>query len=728
LFISSQAVNADPKLYIATNKEIFSPAEKIQFQVFLISPSPKTNYSVFMELIDCWGNQVAKKMLPLNFNIASGDIDLPESVIAEFYLLYCYIVNDAGMESYSIKKIGINGNGTRTQQNIKKEYALTTYFEGGSFVAESPNNILLSCVDENDRPAIVTGKIIDHRNQVYAKFETNTQGLAKIKLNPEDKVIYYVVFKDASEQEFTSPLPVAASSGITLNVAVTETNIAYNLISYTTGDDRLPDYKIEAVYNQEIIYDAAISFQKGLSLVKEEIRKADFPAGFILFRLVDQSKKIIAQRTIYNPASKPSANFIRVVDTVNKKEVMVNLPDFISGKGYINIGFQDPGSAADVNTGFVDLSDKSLSFNDQLIAVSNPPVFMPENKNINRYLSLSGTLLNKDKIPLANSKVNLIFLYRNFEKQFLSATSDNKGKLQIDNLVFFDSVKVYYQLADKSEEKNNVFINFTITPSAGTINLNNPEITLLCAGNLKHAGNNPDSLSKDEKTLGKVEVIAEKAKTESEKFEEKYVSEQFNQTNMLRNKFDLIETPRNNDNVNVGDYIQGQIPNLKVLTGSDGSPIITSNSGGTVGVYLNDMLLDGTLSLLAGLQVKDIALIKYYSISQQPRPDGRNPFLDFRAGDGGSLYIYTKRDYSPDADKMKGLPKAQLRGYDLSSPVLYSNGPGSVFWKPDWNAENSQTIYIALPPGKTESGLHLLIEGINSHMLPYRFSQKLGFN
>jgi hypothetical protein len=121
LFISSQAVNADPKLYIATNKEIFSPAEKIQFQVFLISPSPKTNYSVFMELIDCWGNQVAKKMLPLNFNIASGDIDLPESVIAEFYLLYCYIVNDAGMESYSIKKIGINGNGTRTPQNKKKE-------------------------------------------------------------------------------------------------------------------------------------------------------------------------------------------------------------------------------------------------------------------------------------------------------------------------------------------------------------------------------------------------------------------------------------------------------------------------------------------------------------------------------------------------------------------------------------------------------------------------------
>jgi hypothetical protein len=150
-----------------------------------------------------------------------------------------------------------------------------------------------------------------------------------------------------------------------------------------------------------------------------------------------------------------------------------------------------------------------------------------------------------------------------------------------------------------------------------------------------------------------------------------------------------------------------------------------------VGVYLNDMDIENNLNQLAGLQIKDVAMIKYHTISLKPKIGLRNELTDVRGGDAGDLLIYTKQDYMPTEEKKKGLPKATVVGYTLEgkdiAPSLLPDDNGSLLWKPDWNVESGQRIFVDVPAGGLKEDAEIIIEGVNAYGAPYRFTQKLVF-
>jgi hypothetical protein len=233
-----------------------------------------------------------------------------------------------------------------------------------------------------------------------------------------------------------------------------------------------------------------------------------------------------------------------------------------------------------------------------------------------------------------------------------------------------------------------------------------------------------------EKTLNQVIVSSDKPKTNSERFADEKVSGQMKRSQFLRNEIDLIANPETIDNRSIFSYIQSRIPSLKVFYTSTGTPILQALNGGTVGVYLNDqeLPLGESLGFLSHLMVRDVAQLKYYSMSFKPKLIGGNPLTDAKASDGGDLMIYTKDDFVSD-DRTKGLQKTRVVGYDIEKPgmELQSASTGSLFWKPGWKVESGQRIFIDLPPG-AENNTEIVIEGINAYLMPYRFTQKLVFN
>lgn len=729
LLCESSAFAGNTKLHITTDKEKYNAAEIIQFQVFLLNPSAKINNTLFVELMDCNGNRLTKQMLPFSFNVSSGHIELPETGKAEFYLLYCYVNNADSMECSSVKKVFIKNNNGAQQKKASNKINVSHFFEGGTFVAESPNNILIQCTDENLNPVITKGKITNGKGNIYAVFETNDLGYAKVLLNPEDKVRYYIEVKDKNSNEGLKVVPIAAASGITLNTTITQSSIIYNLISYSGISDQLPDYRIEAVCSDTVVYDAAISFQNGLSAVKEELKRETLPQGFITFRLIDKSNKIHAQRVIYNSGPPAGNNFITVIDTVNNREAKVALPDMISGKGYIQIKIPDSASVIKNDLDFLEVSDQ-LSVNDQLIATTDEPNgFNAVNKETNRYLSLTGILQNSEKKPLKNKNVNVILLHKNLKKQYLVTKTDREGRLQIDNLIFFDTVTVYYQLADKSEEKNDVFLDLHAVPSKENSNKTLPDLNLMCG--TESTDSSISILNPDEKTLNQVTITTARDKTNSEMYADKYVSGQFKRSYALRNEIDFIKNPEAIDNRSLWNYLQSSIAGIRVVIGAQGNPEVYGTFGCTVGVYLNDMELTGggSLSFLNNLQIKDVAQVKYYSMSFKPKIIGGQVLTDIRACDGGDLFIYTKRDFNPSEEKTKGLPKTTVAGYTLEKKdyALSSDSPGYLFWMPEWNAESGQRIYVNVPLADSKKDVEIIIEGINNFSAPYRFKQKLVF-
>lgn len=668
-------------------------------------------------------------MLPFDLNASSGNINLPEKANARFYVLYCYVINGDSVETSISKKIWIQ----HKQADLNKpenNISISHFFEGGTFIAESPNNLLIRCLDGKGNPVIAKGKITDGKRNIYAVFTTDKLGYAKTILNAEDKIKYQIEIQRDNNSEIKL-LPLVSSTGLTLNIATTQSSIDYTVISYSQPGDQLPDYRIEALQNGLPVYEASITFQNGLSVVKEALKPESIPAGFICFRVLDKLNKIHAQRIIYNPGVQHASPTLIIVDTINKKEARVTLPGIISGRAYINIKTANSISNSNKESFFIENAEaETMPVNDQLIAATAlPNTYITTNEKINRNLSIQGFLTDHEKKPIKNKLVNLVIVHKNLKKDFLAGKTDKDGKIQFDNLIFYDSLTVYYQLADKSENKNNVYLELSVTPASSHFDHVVPPVHFICADEKMMV----DSIktNTDEKTLQQVEVTATREMTETQKYADKYISGQMKGSNSLRNEIDFIKNPEAIDNRSIWTYLQSSIPGIRVVIDPQGNPAVYGTFACTVGVYLNDMELTGggSLSFLNNLQIKDVAQVKFYSMSFKPKLIGGNPLTDIRACDGGDLLIYTKRDYVAGEEKTKGLPKTTIVGYTVEKPDLFSLlapvGNESLFWKANWNVESGQRILTHIPPGSEE--VEIIIEGINSFAAPYRFKQKLAF-
>jgi hypothetical protein len=745
----ASAHSGSTAIYIATDKENYVAGERMQFEILVLNQPANSSNTVFVELLDCSGNLFTKKMLPVSAGISWGSIDLPQDKSAAFYLLYCYTIEQDSVETESIKKLILNNTGGN---KAEKKASLSYFFEGGSFIAQAPNTLLISCTDENGNGLAATGRIT---NPVYANttsFETNEQGFAKITFTPENKIKYSIIANTKELGNVQQDLPLPASSGVNLSVSITDSLLSYSAYSFTANNDEL-DYKLTVLANNQPVYNASINFQLSLSVIKEDLKLKDFPEGFLTFRLTDNNNKLYAQRIIYNSVDTGGYHFVKIIDTINKRVAETAIPNYVNGNGYINVLLADTATEMHFsgelskNTGQVQVLKNStastVSMNDLLIAWKNlPGSIAPGKMNDHSFLTISGRAYNNDNKPLRNKKINLILLHKNLKKQFLAANTNNTGDFEINNLLFYDSVTVYYQLGGQSEEKNNIRITCKTSPDINSQGKEFHYLNALCAATATRSTNlkpvsiaGTDSLRKDEKTLAELVVKAAKPKTASEEYAEKNISEQHNQSNFARNEFDFIANPPVIDNTPIFQFLRGRIASLIIDISQNGDVKISTNYGGGIGVYLNDMLMDGgDLGAIANLTISDLALVRYYSVALKPREtSSKSKYAGFfgNGGDGGDLMIYTKKDFVPADPKIKTFNKTSIAGYQLELPVRKTEPtpgyPQSLYWKPDYQPRTDQIIYTTLPLGSTSNNIQLIIEGIGNNNIPYSFTKNLVF-
>lgn len=735
-----QAFTVNPNLCIVTNKESFDPGETIQFEVFLLDADISTHNTFFIELLDCKGRKHAKKMLLSNGVISSGNLDLPVAGEEDFYLLYCYIATKETVETDCIKKIFINGKPGKGGNAREKKIRISCFPEGGSLVSGIPNNILVRSTSQLGNPVSVACTLINEQNKVLNRFTTDDRGYAKIMISPLVAEKYFIASETKNDIVMLKPLPQVLPSGITLNISFTDSSIAYTAFSFSTNDKML-EYKMDVISNNEIVYNSKISFGLKLSYIKDEVKLSEVPGGFLTFRLTDNSDKVYAQRVVYNDTTSKINRYITIIDTINRKQTIVQIPGYVDGDGYLKIQFnKDETRAPEGLSQFCTqpvqegAGNNISSFNERLISLVN----IPENGSTataaeNKFLTLSGTVYDSGDKLVKNQKLNFIILQKNLKKDFFVATTDRSGKFEISNLVFYDTVKIYYQLSDKSEEKNDIRIDLKVSPSISYPGKESAWVNFICTADSSYAGNSNTIVVPEEKILQEVILESKPGKTASEKFQDQHVSGQHNIKNFVRNEFDFIKNPEVNDSKLLFEFLQGRVAGLIIRIAPDGVPTITTNSFGIVGVYLNDMEIPPSqLDILSYLQVRDIALVRYYSIGLKPKPTQSNPRLKLAFGDGGDLVIYTRKNFTPSDPKVKGLPITTAVGYDPEKPLLNSNviagNTGTVYWKPYWTYLPGEIIYIGLPENNDEKNVQLIIEGINTFTAPYSFVKKLVFN
>ncbi|HNF42879.1 MAG TPA: hypothetical protein PLT49_04385, partial [Ferruginibacter sp.] len=598
-------------------------------------------------------------------------------------------------------------------------------------------------------------KIIDERNTVIETFTTDENGYARIRIEPENKKVYFIHAEEkVTGATVKKKLPALRESGVSLSVYTRPDSISYTVYSFTT-DNNLLNYTLHILSKERVIYKSDISFQPTLSLVKESIALKDLAAGFLTLRLTDAKNNIAAQRIIYTPAG--TGTMLTIIDTISGKSARVELPAYVSGLSYVNIRANNRLALDD---GFMQAvlqpSDQPIvsnsageadRLNDWLISTTNgSPAPVTKASTVSPFLSLTGIAYNKYKKPLRDEKLNLIFVHSNQRKEYLVTKTDKNGKFSADGLVFFDTVSVYYQLADHSEEKNEITVELSVSPDLSVTGNEARAAQLACTvtlaipDTLEAAKDNGSSEPprKDQKTLKEVSVKTYKAppKTNTQKFIEENVSGQHNQAAFLRDEIDLIAHPQTIDTRPLFEFLRGRMASVQVTISTRGEVKLNTTGGAPIGVYLDDMEVTQDLDMVTNLRVSDVALVRYYGMPLKPRLEGtKTKYSGFfgtgNGGGGGDLMIYTKKGFVPTEQMTRGLSRIRITGYSTDMPVKSAVPlPGSarsVYWKPNWQIAGPQTIFIGLSADDLKNTC-LLIEGLNNDLDLFSFRKNLVFN
>ena len=643
-------VNTSSRLYLSTNKEMYAGDETVCFQAFLVAGTPNRTVlsSVIVELYSCTGYKITGKKLPLLNDMAAGSFTLP-GLYDDYYLLYCYSITSDGKRGADFtKKVTIKDNNisnTAPANNLNyaaNDIAVDYFFEGGTFVSELSNNILIKTTTQSNKPVSVFGKIVNEKDEVVSVFKTNEQGIINTSCIPYQSEKLWIIIKDNLNNIKKVALPVASSEGVILKVLYVEKSIFYvaQLNSRTNATSK--EYTLNIINNNDTIFQSALKFCDGKCQIKDELPIADLPDGYLTFSITDKDKKKYAERLFYNSVNSSKINSIQLIDSVTKKTYYIDLPNYISGKGYISInaGEKNKLDLIDANAAYIgqSLETPGLNnvvdfnkFNDFLISLKSPMADAVNNQSAqNQFLTISGTLYNTDDKPIKNKKVNIIINDSKTKNRMYETETDEKGRLRLANLLFYDTATVYYQLANKSEEKNNVKLlldkntDFFVQQSNGKIK------EFLCADKVDETNSsglintkNEDKLiaAKNSKTLNEVMVkSAIQTKTDKEVFVDKHVSGGFNFTPTMRSEFDFISNPKDEiDYESVADFLRGRLPGIRVrkippfeidveLVNLDIT--LLDGSHPPVQVYVNETELGP--DELTSIFVRDCALIRFY--------------------------------------------------------------------------------------------------------------------
>jgi hypothetical protein len=748
-------VKNNNQLYLTTNKELYVPAETICFQAFLVNARATISTSIFTELYDCSGNKILSKKLPLENNMAAGSFVLP-ALANDYYLLYCYILGSNGKPELDfIKKVAIQESAIVSSTSVNKNFNAADlnveyYFEGGNFVNELNNNVLIKTSTRNNSPISVSGKIINQKNEVISIFNTNEQGFININVIPFKNEKCAILIKDNLGNVKDIPMPAAAEEGISFRMFTFEKSVFYTAQLLAQSYSTPLNYTLEVLQDNQLIFQSDLKFDEGKSQLNEEINNQNLPEGYLNFRIRDVNKKVYVDRLYYNSNSAEKSNAVEINDTVNHKIYSVALPDYVSGTGCISINAVEKNKNSLLQTGNYRFGqalhlpelNQDINFskyNDYLISVKD--ISAGSNDSINtatNLLTLGGTLYSQENTIVKNKKVNIIIKESKSKSQFYEASTDKNGRLQIDNLLFFDTATVYYQLADKSEGKNSVKLVLDKIPNVYVAEGNEKIKDFLCVTandiSSKIIKSAIIDSSKNSKTLSEVIVKTKLApeKTDKENFVEKYVSPKANFSG-FKDEFDFITNPKEAlNNETIEEFLRSKITSLRIdidyanLKTKLFNPNVINPFNGApapVQVYLDDTQIDenGTVFVdFLTLRIADIALIRYYGLGFRPNPGGPS---------GGTIMIYTRKGDEHSDKPVVGLPKLKIAGYDSDiSQVDNAKQPAgykTLYWKPNYSFGGKAIIYTSFLPETNNKNIEIKIEGINNDKIPFTFIKNI---
>lgn len=750
-----------------------------------IAPSAISK-NLYAELIDPSGKVLQQKLMPIYEGSSAGSFDLPANFNSPTIIFRAYtswmlnfdsaflftktfrILNKTTAQSANPAAAKPAANTTASKQSAASKQAsaasasattLRFFPEGGDMVTGLESSVAYKATDLYGLPVSVNGIVKDETGKQVAYFESTHDGMGRFTLTPESGKTYTAEWQDEKKQTYKTSLPPVKSKGVVLQSLAAANRQSFIIRRSADAPDNLKTLYLLGYFNQQVVYKARLNMSESF-MVSGSIPLEGIPTGILQMTLFDANWQPQAERIAF--VNKDDYFFttrllpaLKNTEKRGKNVLVIEVPDTL--RSNLSIAITDEGVSkldpdADNIVSHLLLSgdlrgyvhnpyyyftgnDDTLKAHLDLVMLTNgwrrykwedlaagklPAIKYPRDN----YLSLSATLtgLLPSQIP-KNTQLNVFLEAKDSSRQLFMLTMDSSGKFKEDGLIFFDTVKVFYQFNNNKTLASKAVVNFnngtlkgstTVKPDTAWRIPMPIDTGLVNRGRYfaTEADRIRPELEKRVKTLETVTVKA-RQKSKQQVMDERYTSGFFSGGDAV--SFDLTDDPAAMGAMNIFQYLQGRVAGLQITTGAGGSQLSWRQA--TPALFLNEMPVD--VSAIENIPVTDIAYVKAF----------RPPFFGATGGgSGGAIAIYTKKggDAKANTADMAGLDKSKLTGYsppkefyspDYSKETALYDVPDirtTLYWAPYiLTDKNARKITLQFYNNDVSKRLRIVLEGMN---------------
>ncbi|HEY4287117.1 MAG TPA: hypothetical protein VGN00_08465 [Puia sp.] len=706
------------KIHVHFDKNLYSPGETIWFKAYIFSGADPSLFSknFYAELSDASGAIIQRKVYPISESSTAGNFDLPKNLKAAHLHFRAYTTWMTNFDTafYYEKDIRIYDkkidSGGVTVTLVPRQIRLQFFPEGGDLVAGVEGMVAFKANDQFGYPFPVKGSVVDKNGKEVLTFNSEHDGMGKFLLTVDKGDSLTAVWKDDMHVEHRTGLPAVKNIGAVIRAIPGNQKVLFSVARAADGGPEFKHLTIIAHMHQHLVYKAKINLEENF-MSGGTIPTGQLPSGVLQLTVFTADMVPVAERVVFVNNHEflftpEMALTLKGVNRRGKNTLSISVPDTLKAnlslavtdatadgefpgddnivsrllltgelRGYIhNPAYYFSGTADSLAThlDLVMLTHGWRRFKwDALVRGVLPVIKNPEQD----YLSMKVEVLGIDPHKISQGEsMNVIMSRKDSSTQMMSLPHLAGNKFGVTGLVFFDTVKAYYQFNVNHTLSDQAAIVF----NTGLVRGGRLARSLTAAFDgwtaedsayLRRNRYIAEEIARVKpiddqkvKTLASVTVKGH-VKTEVEKLDEKYASGMFGGGDAYQ--FDLNNDPLAAAMMDIFTYLQGKVAGLQITTGNGpgGTPSL-SWRGGKPSLYLNEMQVDA--QQLQSTPVTDIAYVKVF------RPGSG---VGFGGGSGGTIAVYTKKggDAKRTDPNFKGLARAILIGYSMPKEFYVPN-------------------------------------------------------
>ena len=747
------------KVHLHYDKGAYAPGETVWFKAYLVEglmPAERSK-NFYVDWLDEKGIVLHHTVSPIVDGATNGQYAIPEDYKGKYLQVRAYtrwMMNFDTAFLYSKNIRILSKAGTATTSKPAPVTALQFFAEGGELVAGITNKIAFKATDQWGLPVTLRGSVQTAGGTLIDSFRTVHNGMGFLLLQPQGSEALVAKWKDAKGAVQTTPLPLIKAEGISMQIGIAGTRRQFTINRTANAPDALKKLHLVGTMHQQMVFKADIDLS-ALTAKKGLIPTENLPSGIVTITLFDAAWNPVAERITFVDNGDYTFGADLQVNHwgLNKRarnELQITVPDSIAAN--LSIAVTDAALAPDSSSNIV--SQLLLTGDIKGYVHNAPAYFLKENENAaqqldlvmltngwrrfkwedvvkgklptithprdSSYLALSGKVYGFTPAQLAGSNGNIIVIARQQDsasRMIISPIGSN-GVFKESDLIFFDSLSVYYQLQPAKDLKGGEvrFMEERMKSpdykrfSKHFIAFNPWNDT---SGNfrqymLTRAQQEASDLMK-EKMLATV-TVRTKVKTPLEVLDEKYASGLFRSGDGYQ--FDLVNDKFSTSYTSIFQYLTGKVAGLQIS--GNGSDVSMQWRGSTPTLFLDEMPSD--ISMISSIPVSDVAYVKVI----------RPPFVGaVGGGAGGAIAIYTRRGNDVAQSPGKGLNTQVIYGYSLVKEFYSPNYASfdrrneqpdlrtTLYWNPLlYTAPNKKNVTLSFYNNDVTGAFRVILEGM----------------